>query len=38
MASEVCEESIAVSTVNHEGRIIQVDDVRSITKDQVGVT
>ncbi|XP_062314360.1 uncharacterized protein LOC134018441 isoform X2 [Osmerus eperlanus] len=35
MASEVCEESIAVSTVNHEGIITQVDDVRSITKEHL---
>uniref|UniRef100_A0A8C5JYG7 DNA (cytosine-5)-methyltransferase 3B n=1 Tax=Jaculus jaculus TaxID=51337 RepID=A0A8C5JYG7_JACJA len=32
IASEVCEESIAVGTVKHEGSIKYVNDVRNITK------
>ncbi|XP_049635121.1 DNA (cytosine-5)-methyltransferase 3B isoform X1 [Suncus etruscus] len=32
VASEVCEESIAVGTVKHEGNIKYVNDVRNITK------
>ncbi|XP_006860755.1 PREDICTED: DNA (cytosine-5)-methyltransferase 3B isoform X5 [Chrysochloris asiatica] len=32
VASEVCEESIAVGTVKHEGNIRYVNDVRNITK------
>ncbi|XP_075419902.1 DNA (cytosine-5)-methyltransferase 3B isoform X2 [Tenrec ecaudatus] len=32
IASEVCEESIAVGTVKHEGNIKYVNDVRDITK------
>ncbi|XP_046726063.1 uncharacterized protein LOC124399272 isoform X2 [Silurus meridionalis] len=32
VASEIDDESITVSTVNHNGKIIQVDDVRVITK------
>nr|XP_044604166.1 DNA (cytosine-5)-methyltransferase 3B isoform X4 [Equus asinus] len=32
VASEVCEESIAVGTVKHEGSIKYVNDVRNITK------
>ncbi|KAI4892939.1 hypothetical protein NFI96_014181 [Prochilodus magdalenae] len=35
VASEVDEESIAVSIVNHDGKITQVDDVRRITKDHI---
>uniref|UniRef100_A0A667Y0M7 DNA (cytosine-5-)-methyltransferase n=1 Tax=Myripristis murdjan TaxID=586833 RepID=A0A667Y0M7_9TELE len=35
IASEICEDSIAVANVNHEGKIIQVDDVRSITKEHI---
>uniref|UniRef100_UPI003AADEB4B uncharacterized protein n=1 Tax=Centroberyx gerrardi TaxID=166262 RepID=UPI003AADEB4B len=35
IASEICEDSIAVATINHEGRIVQVDDVRSITKEHI---
>ena len=35
VASEVCEDSIAVATVNHEGRITQVGDVRFITQQHV---
>ncbi|KAF7655055.1 hypothetical protein LDENG_00061180, partial [Lucifuga dentata] len=32
IASEICEDSIAVATINHEGKIVQVDDVRFISK------
>uniref|UniRef100_H9GFQ9 DNA (cytosine-5-)-methyltransferase n=1 Tax=Anolis carolinensis TaxID=28377 RepID=H9GFQ9_ANOCA len=32
VASEICEESIAVGTVRHEGNITYVHDVRNITK------
>lgn len=35
VASEVCEDSIAVSTVNHDAKIIHVGDVRLITKEHV---
>lgn len=35
IASEVCEESIAVGTVKHEGNIKYVNDVRNITKRNV---
>lgn len=35
VASEVCEESIAVGTVKHEGNIKYVNDVRNITKRNV---
>lgn len=35
VASEVCEDSIAVSTVNHDGTILQIGDVRFITKEFV---
>lgn len=35
VASEVCEDSIAVSTVNHDGKIIHVGDARFITQEQV---
>ncbi|XP_006767937.1 PREDICTED: DNA (cytosine-5)-methyltransferase 3B isoform X3 [Myotis davidii] len=35
VASEVCEESIAVGTVKHEGNIKYVNDVRNITKKNV---
>uniref|UniRef100_A0A3B1J1Z7 DNA (cytosine-5-)-methyltransferase n=1 Tax=Astyanax mexicanus TaxID=7994 RepID=A0A3B1J1Z7_ASTMX len=35
VASEVDDESIAVSIVNHEGKITQVDDVRRITKQHI---
>lgn len=35
IASEVCEESIAVGTVKHEGNIKYVNDVRNITKKNV---
>ena len=32
VASEVCEDSISVGTVNHDGKIIHVGDVRFITQ------
>uniref|UniRef100_A0AAY4DP42 DNA (cytosine-5-)-methyltransferase n=1 Tax=Denticeps clupeoides TaxID=299321 RepID=A0AAY4DP42_9TELE len=32
VASEIDEDSVAVSMVNHEGKIVHVDDVKSITK------
>lgn len=35
VASEIDDESITVSMVNHEGKITQVEDVRKITKDHV---
>ncbi|KAM6147741.1 DNA (cytosine-5)-methyltransferase 3B isoform 4-T4 [Erethizon dorsatum] len=35
VASEVCEESIAVGTVKHEGNIKYVNDVRNITKKNI---
>lgn len=35
VASEVCEDSIAVSTVNHDGKIVHVGDVRFITQEHV---
>lgn len=35
IASEVCEDSIAVATVNHDGKIIHVGDARFITQEQV---
>lgn len=35
VASEICEESIAVGTVKHEGNIKYVNDVRNITKKNV---
>ncbi|XP_047435924.1 uncharacterized protein LOC125005034 isoform X2 [Mugil cephalus] len=35
VASEVCEDSLAVVMVNHETKIIQVGDVRSITDKQI---
>uniref|UniRef100_A0A8C8JS16 DNA (cytosine-5-)-methyltransferase n=1 Tax=Oncorhynchus tshawytscha TaxID=74940 RepID=A0A8C8JS16_ONCTS len=35
VASEICSESIAVSEINHEGKIIHVDDVRLITKEHI---
>lgn len=37
VASEVDDESVTVSMVNHEGKITQVDDVRRITKQHVCV-
>ncbi|XP_029690198.1 uncharacterized protein isoform X1 [Takifugu rubripes] len=35
VASEVCEDSIAVTAVNHEGKITQVGDVRFITQEHL---
>ena len=35
VASEIDDESIAVSLVNHEGIIVHVDDVRFITREHV---
>ncbi|KAM7405335.1 hypothetical protein PAMP_012604 [Pampus punctatissimus] len=35
VASEVCEDSIAVATVNHEGKVIHVGDVRFITQEHL---
>uniref|UniRef100_A0A4W5M3S2 DNA (cytosine-5-)-methyltransferase n=1 Tax=Hucho hucho TaxID=62062 RepID=A0A4W5M3S2_9TELE len=35
VASEICSESIAVSEINHEGKILHVDDVRLITKEHI---
>lgn len=37
IASEICEESIAVGTVRHEGNITYVHDVRNITKRNVSM-
>uniref|UniRef100_A0A3Q0RMF2 DNA (cytosine-5-)-methyltransferase n=1 Tax=Amphilophus citrinellus TaxID=61819 RepID=A0A3Q0RMF2_AMPCI len=34
IASEVCEDSVAVSTVNHDGKIIHIGDVRHITPER----
>ncbi|KAM6924459.1 DNA (cytosine-5)-methyltransferase 3C-like [Xenentodon cancila] len=35
VASEVCEDSVAVSTVNHDGKIVHVGDVRFITQELI---
>ncbi|MGH0129017.1 UNVERIFIED_CONTAM: hypothetical protein FKN15_075400 [Acipenser sinensis] len=35
IASEICEDSIAVGLIKHEGKIEHVDDVRSITKKHI---
>lgn len=35
VASEVCEDSVAVVTVNHEAKITHVGDVRLITDEHV---
>ncbi|KAM7411154.1 hypothetical protein PAMA_021233 [Pampus argenteus] len=35
VASEVCEDSIAVATVNHDGKVIHVGDVRFITQEHL---
>lgn len=35
LASEICEDSIAVGMVKHEGKIGYVNDVRTITKKHV---
>ncbi|XP_061682812.1 DNA (cytosine-5)-methyltransferase 3B-like isoform X2 [Syngnathoides biaculeatus] len=36
VASEICEDSIAVGVVNHDGKISHVGDTRDITKEFVG--
>ena len=38
MASEVCEDSISVGVVRHEGKIQYVHDVRNITRKNVSGT
>ncbi|XP_036388708.1 uncharacterized protein LOC118780367 [Megalops cyprinoides] len=35
IASEICEDSITVGAVNHEGKIVHVNDARSITKKHI---
>lgn len=35
IASEICEDSIAVGMIKHEGKIEYVNDVRSITRKHV---
>lgn len=35
VASEVCEDSIAVAAVNHDGKIVHVGDARFITQEHV---
>ncbi|XP_040008597.1 uncharacterized protein LOC120803781 isoform X2 [Xiphias gladius] len=35
VASEVCEDSVAVAAVNHDGKIIHVGDTRFITQDHI---
>lgn len=35
VASEICEDSIAVAMVNHDGKISHVGDVRCITQELV---
>ncbi|XP_023248722.1 uncharacterized protein LOC111644192 [Seriola lalandi dorsalis] len=35
VASEVCEDSVAVGTVNHDGKILHVGDVRFITENDI---
>lgn len=35
VASEVCEDSLAVANVNHDGKIIHVGDAKFITQDDV---
>lgn len=37
IASEVCEDSISVGVVRHEGKIQYVNDVRNITRKNVSV-
>lgn len=36
VASEVCEDSITVGIVRHQGRIMYVGDVRNVTRRHVG--
>ena len=38
IASEICEDPLAVGTVRHEGNITYVHDVRNITKRNVSCT
>ena len=38
IASEICEDSIAVGMIKHEGRIEHVNDVRSITRKHVSLS
>lgn len=35
VASEVCEDSVTVAAINHDGKIIHVGDVRFITQEHV---
>lgn len=35
VASEVCEDSVAVATANHDGKIVHIGDVRHITQERV---
>ncbi|XP_061115075.1 uncharacterized protein LOC133139515 [Conger conger] len=35
VASEICEDSITVGKINHEGRIVHVNDARTITKKHI---
>lgn len=35
IAAEICEDSIAVGSVQHEGKIRYINDVRSITRKNV---
>lgn len=37
VASEVCEDSITVGIVRHQGRIMYVGDVRSVTRKHVSL-
>lgn len=38
IASEICEDSIAVGIVKHEGKIEYVSDVRSVTRKHVSTS
>lgn len=38
IASEICEDSIAVGMIKHEGKIEYVNDVRTITRKHVSVS
>lgn len=38
IASEICEDSIAVGMVKHEGNIEYVNDVRTITRKHVSIS